>query len=101
MVPRPPGTKISVNFDFTDTSETAVLFLANAALNHSLDRRDGNADATVTLTRAALNKVILQESTFDEEIKNGQVQVNGRLDKVQELVSLLDSFEFWFNIVTP
>jgi alkyl sulfatase BDS1-like metallo-beta-lactamase superfamily hydrolase len=70
-------------------------------LNHSLDRQDPSADATLTLTRTALNKVILQESTFDEEIKNGQVQVDGSLAKVHELISMLDTFEFWFNIVTP
>lgn len=99
--PKAAGKKIVVNFNFTDTGETAVLFLANAALNHSLDRQDDNADATLTLTRTALNKIILQESTFDDEIESGEVQVNGRLAKVQELVSLLDSFEFWFNIVTP
>lgn len=99
--PKAAGKKITVNFDFTDTGETAVLFLANAALNHSPDRQVANADASLTLTRIALNKIILQESTFDEEIKNGEVQVEGSLDKVNELISLLDVFEFWFNIVTP
>jgi alkyl sulfatase BDS1-like metallo-beta-lactamase superfamily hydrolase len=99
--PKAAGKKMTINFNFTDTGETAVLFLNNAALNHSPDRQDANADATLTLTRTALNKIILQESTFGEEIKNGEVQVVGSLDKVQELVSLLDSFEFWFNIVTP
>lgn len=99
--PKAAGKQIKVNFNFTDTGETAVLFLVNAALNHSLDRQDANADATLNLTRTALNKVILQETTFDTEIKNGEVQVNGSLEKVRELVSLLDTFEFWFNIVTP
>lgn len=78
-----------------------MLFLVNAALNHSPDRQDTKTVATLTLTRTALNKIILQESTFDEEIENGEVQVDGSLDKVLELISLLDSFEFWFNIVTP
>jgi alkyl sulfatase BDS1-like metallo-beta-lactamase superfamily hydrolase len=99
--PKAAGKKLTINFNFIDTGEKAVLFLNNAALNHSPDRQDANADATLTLTRTALNKIILQESTFGEEIKNGEVQVVGSLDKVQELVSLLDSFEFWFNIVTP
>jgi alkyl sulfatase BDS1-like metallo-beta-lactamase superfamily hydrolase len=99
--PKAAGKKITVNFDFTDTGETAVLFLANAALNHSPDRQVANADASLILTRIALNKIILQESTFDEEIKNGEVQVEGSLGKVHELISLLDVFEFWFNIVTP
>lgn len=99
--PKAAGKQIVVNFSFTDTGETAVLFLANAALNHSPNRQNANADATLTLPRTALNKIILQESTFDEEVKNGDVKVDGSLEKVQELVSLLDTFEFWFNIVTP
>jgi linear primary-alkylsulfatase len=99
--PKAAGKKITVNFNFTDTGEKAVLFLANAALNHSPDRQDPDADATLTLTRTALNTVILQESTFKEEIGKGEVRVKGSLDKVLELVSLLDTFEFWFNIVTP
>jgi len=99
--PKAAGKMVTVNFNFTDTGETAVLFLANAALNHSLDKQNANADATLSLTRAALNKVILQETTFDAEIKNGAVEVKGSLDKVHELISLLDAFEFWFNIVTP
>jgi alkyl sulfatase BDS1-like metallo-beta-lactamase superfamily hydrolase len=99
--PKAAGKKIVINFTFTDTGEKAVLFLVNATLNHSPERQDANADATLTLTRKALNKIILQESTLDREIESGEVQVAGSLDKVHELVSLLDSFEFWFNIVTP
>ena len=99
--PKAAGKKISVNFTFTDTGETAVLFLANGALNHSPARHAPGADASLTLSRKALNSIILQESTFDEEIEKGEVQVEGSLDTVHELVSLLDTFEFWFNIVTP
>jgi alkyl sulfatase BDS1-like metallo-beta-lactamase superfamily hydrolase len=99
--PKAAGKKIKINFNFTDTGETNVLFLVNAALSHSPDRQDPNADATLTLTRTALNKIILQESTLAQEIQNGSVKVAGDLKMVQELVSLLDTFEFWFNIVTP
>ncbi len=98
---RAAGKKITINFTFTDTGETAVLFLVNAVLNHSLDRHDPNADVNLTLTRTALNRIILQESTINDEIKHGALQVDGSLDTVRELVSLLDVFEFWFNIVTP
>lgn len=99
--PKAAGKQITINFNFTDTRETAVLFLRNAALNHSLDRLDDNADATLTLTRAALNNIILQTATLADEINHGAVQVAGSAERVHELVSLLDTFEFWFNIVTP
>ncbi|MBP1927735.1 alkyl sulfatase BDS1-like metallo-beta-lactamase superfamily hydrolase [Methanolinea mesophila] len=99
--PKAVGKKSVINLNFTDTGEQAVLVLVNATLNHSLDRQDPHADATLTLTRNALNRIILQESTFDKEVGSGGVQVAGNAGKVHELVSLLDSFEFWFNIVTP
>jgi alkyl sulfatase BDS1-like metallo-beta-lactamase superfamily hydrolase len=98
--PKAAGKKIFINLNFTDTGEKDVIILNNAALNHSPNRLDPSADATLTLARAALNNIILRESTLEEEIKNGKVKVDGSLDRVKELVSLLDSFEFWFNIVT-
>ncbi|MEZ5125258.1 MAG: alkyl sulfatase dimerization domain-containing protein [Thermoleophilia bacterium] len=99
--PKAAGKTITVNFEFTDTKEQAVLFLANAALNHSPGRHDANADATLTLTRTALNEIILQTSTLQDEIASAAVQIEGNADAVHELVSLLDTFDFWFNIVTP
>nr|PZN82393.1 MAG: hypothetical protein DIU57_11785 [Pseudomonadota bacterium] len=34
-------------------------------------------------------------------MSSGDVRVNGNQEKLKELVSYLDTFEFWFNIVTP
>jgi alkyl sulfatase BDS1-like metallo-beta-lactamase superfamily hydrolase len=99
--PNASGKTITINFAFTDTGEKAVLFLGNAALNHSPGRHDPHADATLTLARSALNEVILQTSTLADELASGSVQVEGNADAVHELVSLLDTFEFWFDIVTP
>ena len=59
-----------------------------------------NADATVTLSRATLNKVILQEVTLVDAVQAGIVKIGGNRAKLDELLSHLDSFEFWFNIVT-
>ncbi|AVJ17781.1 hypothetical protein CLM71_11870 [Serratia sp. MYb239] len=33
--------------------------------------------------------------------KNGGLKIKGSADKVNELLSYMDKFEFWFNIVTP
>lgn len=52
---------------FTDTHEEVALLLSNGALSHVLGRRHEVADATVTLTHAALNRFILGESTLDEQ----------------------------------
>ena len=38
---------------------------------------------------------------LDEKIASGQVKLVGNKEKLREFLSMLDSFEFWFNIVTP
>jgi len=99
--PRAAGKKITLNLQFSDTQEACVLALANGALNHTSGEQVPDADATLTLTRAALNKIILGESSVDREIEAGELKVQGKKEALHELLSLLDTFEFWFNIVTP
>jgi alkyl sulfatase BDS1-like metallo-beta-lactamase superfamily hydrolase len=41
------------------------------------------------------------ESSLANEVGSGQVEIQGRKEAFTELMSLLDTFEFWFNIVTP
>ena len=44
---------------------------------------------------------MLQQTTLDAAVGAGDVTVEGDQAKLGELVSYLDTFEFWFNIVTP
>ena len=99
--PKAEGKKIIINWIFTDTNETYVLSLENAVLNHTDSIQAENADATITLTRDALNKIILKESSFRKEGKAGNLKIEGSKLKVEELFLLMDQFDFWFNIVTP
>ncbi len=99
--PDAAGKQITINLSFTDTGDQVALTLTNGALNHSTSRQSPDADANLTLTRAALNDIILVQTTFEESIADGSIAVDGNADKVTELLSLFDTFEFWFNIVTP
>ncbi len=78
-----------------------LIELENGVLNHTANRQSDNADATVTLTRETLNRIILHETSVADAISSGDVRVNGNQAKLDELISYLDTFEFWFNIVTP
>jgi alkyl sulfatase BDS1-like metallo-beta-lactamase superfamily hydrolase len=60
-----------------------------------------NADATLTLTRATLDAITLRQTAFDKEIAAGHIKIHGDGTKLGELMSLLDSFDGKFNIVTP
>ena len=99
--PRAAGKTITLNLKFPDTRETCVLALENSALNHTLGEQVPDADATLTLSRVGLNKILFGESSVDREIEAGELKVQGRKEALYELLSLLDTFEFWFNIVTP
>jgi len=60
-----------------------------------------NADTSLTLTRDTINKILLKETTLKDEVTSGAVKVQGDQGKLDELVSYLDNFDFWFPIVTP
>ena len=43
----------------------------------------------------------MMTADLPDSIAGGSVELTGNTDAVHELVSLLDTFELWFNIVTP
>jgi alkyl sulfatase BDS1-like metallo-beta-lactamase superfamily hydrolase len=90
-----------LNVDLGDQGGQYVLELENGVLNHTADARADDADATLTLSRDTLNDIILQQTTAADAVSSGAMQVEGDRAKLEELVSYLDTFEFWFNIVTP
>jgi alkyl sulfatase BDS1-like metallo-beta-lactamase superfamily hydrolase len=93
--------KVALNFDFGGSGGKYLVELENGVLNHTVDLQADDADATVTLTRDTLNSIILQETKLADAISSGDVKVSGDQAKLEELVSYLDTFEFWFDIVTP
>lgn len=90
-----------LNFDFGGDAGQYLLELGNGVLNHTAGIKSDKADATVKLSRDTLNKIILQQITLDQALKAGDVTIDGDESKLKELVGYLDSFDFWFNIVTP
>jgi alkyl sulfatase BDS1-like metallo-beta-lactamase superfamily hydrolase len=99
--PKADGKRIVLNFNFTDVKEKYVLEMVNGVLNHTPGRQVKDAQATLTLTRDTLNRIVLKETTLKDAIAKGDVKVVGSEAKLDEMLSYLDSFEFWFNIVTP
>jgi alkyl sulfatase BDS1-like metallo-beta-lactamase superfamily hydrolase len=95
------GTDVTLNWVFTDTKEQVLLRLSNGALSHVIGRTDDGADATITLTRAALNRFILGQTTLDDEASSGEITVEPDIAPLDTLLGLLDDFDLWFNIVEP
>jgi alkyl sulfatase BDS1-like metallo-beta-lactamase superfamily hydrolase len=99
--PKADGKRIVLNFDFTDTKENYMIEMVHGVLNHTSNSQADDADATITLTREALNQIVLKQTTLEKAIESGDVKIAGSKAKLDEMLSYLDSFEFWFNIVTP
>jgi alkyl sulfatase BDS1-like metallo-beta-lactamase superfamily hydrolase len=71
---------------FTDTGESYRLTVGNGVLRHAAT----TAEPDVRLTRPGLIALVL-----------GQVEPDDDIGPLASLLTLLDRFDFWFNIVTP
>ena len=94
-------TVITLNAHFTDIDEQYVLRIEHGVLYYARGRQADDADATLTTTRVVLDAVVLGEATMADKLATGQARIDGDPAKLVEFLSMLDTFEFWFNIVTP
>ena len=95
------GRRLVINWIFPDLRERYVLNLEHCALTYLADRQSDRADATVTLDRAALNRLVLRQMTLAEALARGVVAVEGDPARVVELFDLLDEFPLMFEVVEP
>ncbi len=93
--------KMKLNFDFGDQGGKYLVELENGVLNNTAEAEAKDADTSITLSRDTLNSIVLGETKLDAAVKDGKVKITGDAEKLTQLVSMLDNFEFWFNIVTP
>jgi len=99
--PKAEGKTIVLNFVFTDTEEAYILSLQNSVLHYVPRRQSEKADATVTMTRDTLNEIIAGRAKLQDKTEDGSIKISGNEEKLAEFFSLIDEFEYWFNIVTP
>lgn len=95
------GKQTVINWKFTDTGEQYALNLQNSALTYRADWQAPDADLTVTLARSTLDAITLGETQFDKEVAAGAVKLEGDGEKLADLLSMLDTFDPMFPIVTP
>src|SRR5262249_14316181 len=98
--PRAEGKTISINWNFTDVGEQYALNLENAALTHTRGLAE-DAQASLTLTRATLDAIVLKQTTFAEQVLAGKTGVAGDSGKLIGLLGLLDDSDPMFGIVAP
>jgi alkyl sulfatase BDS1-like metallo-beta-lactamase superfamily hydrolase len=99
--PKADGRRIVINWNFSDTQTSFVLTLEHSALTYMANKQDAAADASLTLTRDALDGIMLRRVTFTDAVQSGQIKVAGQAEKVAELFSILDTFNPNFEIIEP
>ena len=98
--PKAGETEYTFNLKVTDTNETYLVTVTNAVLHHEPNKRAATADADIEIERLALAQLALGEKTVEEAINEG-AKISGKPEALTEMLSLLDVFDFWFNIVEP
>ena len=53
------------------------------------------------LTKPTLDQIQLGNTTIDEAVSSNNLTIEGQRESFNEFMGLLDTFPFWFNIVTP
>ncbi len=99
--PRATDKRIVLNWRLTDTGERYTLTLANGVLTYVAGKQADNADATITLPRAAINAIITGQTKLEDQGRAGHIAVTGAPARLQELFGLLDQPVASFDIVTP
>ena len=99
--PKAGGKVMTFNVEMPDRKEKFVIYIENGVMNYTMGKHVEQPDATITLNRTVLDDINLGQTTIDKAITDGKAKIDGDAAKFKEFLSFLDTFEFWFNIVTP
>ncbi|ABF09028.1 linear primary-alkylsulfatase [Cupriavidus metallidurans] len=95
------GKAMTLNWQFTDLNQRYAMTLRNSALTYVADAQHAQPTATVTLTKATLDKISLKQLTLPQAMQSGAIRIDGNPQAVAGLFAMLDTFDPAFNIVTP
>ncbi|BCL82267.1 alkyl sulfatase [Ktedonobacteria bacterium brp13] len=99
--PKAQGKTIKLNCIFTDIDQEYAVLLDNCVLTYTPRKQFAQPDVTLTMTKAILDAINMGATTFEQEISFSSIKVTGDSNKFKELLSLMDTFEQSFAIVTP
>jgi len=95
------GLKAAISMVFTDLNETWALELSNSVLNNTKGRVLKSPDVTLTLTRPAFLAMLLQGKKLPELVQAGMVKVEGDTRVLATVFAQVETFDPFFNVVTP
>jgi len=89
-----------LNFEITDTGETAHLIISNGTLHHRMGQTHPKAP-TLKITRTGLDQINLKLKSYADLAKEGEASIEGNPLAVRSFFGLIEEPEFWFEIVRP
>ncbi|PRB84491.1 alkyl/aryl-sulfatase [Pseudomonas sp. MYb185] len=99
--PKAEGMDLVLNWHFTDLDERYRVTLQNATLTWLPDRQAQQADASISLTRATLDRILTQQSSFPAAVKAGDIRIEGNPQAFFGLLGLMDEFSPDFALIEP
>lgn len=95
------GHDMTLNWVFSDLKKPFAVTLRNGVLTYRDGLRHATPDATVTMSKATLDRISLRQITLSDALRTGEVKVEGDGRKLTELMGFITTFDPSFNIVTP
>jgi alkyl sulfatase BDS1-like metallo-beta-lactamase superfamily hydrolase len=78
-----------------------AITLENSVLSYVAGKPRTPADSTLTLDKQTFSALGGGKLKLADAIQQGKAKVAGDQKKLDELMGLFDTFDFWFPIVTP
>ncbi len=95
------GIVMGINLNFTDTKTTWYLVLEYGVLQYYENKQESDAAASLSMTVADFMSVAEGKAKLDDEIKSGKITLTGSQAKLDQFLSVFDSFDAWYDVVTP
>ena len=93
------GLNFKLNFVTPDNGEQLTVEMSNGTLTNIVGYTASDADATLTINRADLVPVMMQQTTLANQIQEGKATVNGNMLVLAQLQSTLVAFDPLFEIM--
>lgn len=92
---------LNIRFNFRDVGEQYTVTVDNSVLTYRKGEAGKTADATLTLTRPMLVKLVTKQVGIKEVLTSPDIKVSGSTLDLIKFFSLLDKPDLVFPIVTP
>ena len=99
--PKAEGKIIKLNLNLPDTKDKYLLVVQYGVLQYHKGQQAKDADASLTMNRDTLNQIIGGGLKVEQGITSGKIKLDGDSKKFEEFVSLLDTFDPWYQVVMP